>query len=147
LDASEYDVTKEDIIGSDIKQIELLADGALIFALEDEYAQVRLEAVRTLAKMSWCKPNFCALAIPHMMHMFHDDDYTVRLTAMKLVADLAAVMDIAMDLEQVQSVISCMERQTDMELPSFLSRAKRADYSEDRGLRAQICYYGRELLA
>ena len=97
---------EEDAEGDDVDQalLQSFSAGALVHGLEDEFWQVRTEALRTLASLC----HRCALLVPpavvHFVDALNDDNRRVRVLATDSLVGLAEGGALEMVEEQTQIV-------------------------------------------
>ena len=97
---------EDDAEGEDVDQalLQSFAAGALVHGLEDEFWQVRSEALRTLA--SFCQR--CSLLVPpavvHFVDALNDDNLRVRILATDSLLALAEGGKLEMAEEQTRIV-------------------------------------------
>jgi hypothetical protein len=63
-------------------------NGTFIHILEDERAEVRLRGIQSIKMLSQHFPGFARAARDILLHMLHDDNDDVRITALEASAQI-----------------------------------------------------------
>ena len=93
--------------GDNLNLITSGACGAFIHGLEDEYLEVRAEAVDSLCTLAVKCPQFAAKSIDFLVDMFNDEIETVRLKAILALTKILHYVLLGDD--QIDIVVSVIE--------------------------------------
>jgi integrator complex subunit 4 len=102
--------TSSDAIISDEDSFELISSGAcgaFIHSLEDEFLEVRAEAVDSLCVLAIRSPELAIKAIDFLVDMFNDEIELVRLKAIQALAKITHYVLLRDD--QIDIVLSVIE--------------------------------------
>ncbi|XP_055357914.1 integrator complex subunit 4-like [Paramacrobiotus metropolitanus] len=100
------DAPKERLQQDDVSLMSIGATGAFVLALEDQFQEVREQAVISMALLAEKHPTFGSTSAEFLVDMFNDEIHDVRLKALQMFPRLGGGVELREDqLEMVLTVL------------------------------------------